>query len=337
MNGKADGSIIAAPIWHDFMAKVLDSTPVENFKAPDDYTTGKAILDGQIPQQIVDVDKSSGFLATSSTPPDLIEKRSALVHHNILFYVDKDNPRGAIPSNPAIDPQFNLWEAAVKNWASKNASSSTTTLPVDYDNLHNDANKPAVKIITPSDNQTINNTDLEVLVEASAPRLVSKIEYYINNNLWQTKLGEASLLTGNIGFLNNGYHTLKVRACDDIQNCNEASINFNLLIKGNSVSAGKNTISLTSPSSGSAINSIDFPLPISFTAKRPERIAQINLMMRDKDGKVSIVKSGSAGGVGALNLSWDTTPVAGNYTIYGELHDWNGDILRSNEVKVTVN
>lgn len=337
MNGKADGSVIAAPIWHDFMAKVLSGTPVESFKAPDDYKTGKAILDGQVPQQIVDVDKSSGFLATSSTPPDLIEKRSALVHHNILFYVDKDNPRGAIPSNPASDPQFNLWEAAVKNWASKNASSSTTTLPVDYDNLHNDANKPTVKIILPKDNQTIDNTNLEIQVEASAPRLVSKIEYYINNNLWQTKLGEASSLTGNIGFLNNGYHTLKVRACDDIQNCNETSINFNLLIKGNSISAGKNTISLISPPSGSAINAIDFPLPISFTAKRPERIAQINLMMRDKDGKISIVKSGSEGGVGALNLSWDTTPATGNYTIYGELHDWNGDVLRSNEAKVTVN
>jgi len=337
MSGKADGSVVAAPIWHDYMAQVLGNTPIENFKAPDDYITGKAILDGQIPQQVVNIDKSSNLLATSSTPPELIEKRSTLVHHTILFYVDKDAPRGAIPDNPSKDPQFNIWEEAVKNWAAKNASSSTTTLPVDYDNLHSEVNKPVLKIVSPQNNQTIDSTNLEVQIEASATRLVSKVQYFINNNLWQTKLGEASPLTGSINFLNNGYHTLKVRACDDIENCSETSVNFNVLIKNNSVSASKNTLNLTSPASGTAINSIDFPLPISFTAKRPERISQINLMMRDKDGKISNIKNSTESGVGSLNFSWDTAPVAGDYTIYGELHDWNGDVIRSNETKITVN
>lgn len=337
MSGKADGSVLAAPIWHDYMAQVLGNTPIESFKAPDDYKTGKAILDGQVPEQIVDIDKSSGFLATSSTPPELIEKRSALVHHSILFYVNKDDPRGEIPNNPAEDPQFNLWEDAVKLWASKNASSSSSTLPVDYDNLHNEENRPTIKILTPKNNQTIDGVNLEVQIEASAPRLVNKVEYYINNNLWQTKFGEASPITGSINMLNNGYHTLKVRACDDIQNCNEASVNFNLLIKNNSVSTTKNTISLTSPSSGLAINSIDFPLPISFVSKRPERIAQINLVLRDVNGNVSIVKTSNNGGAGALNFFWDTVPSPGSYTIYGELHDWNGDVLKSNEARITVN
>jgi len=337
MSLKSDGSIVAAPIWHDYMAQVLSGTPVENFKAPDDYTTGKAILDGQIPQQIINIDKSSGLLATSSTPPDLIEQKSALVHHDILFYVDKDNPRGPIPTNPASDPQFNLWEDAVKAWASKNASSSTSTLPVGYDSLHSEANKPVIKIISPQNNQTIDSTNLDVQVEASAPRLVNKIEYYINNNIWQTKLGEASPFTGSINFLNNGYHTLKVRACDDIENCNEANVNFNVLIKNNTISASKNTLNLTSPTSGAAINSINFPLPVSFTSKHPERIAQINLMMRDKDGKISIARSGTESGIGALNFSWSPAPTAGDYTIYGELHDWNGDVISSNETKITIN
>lgn len=337
MSLKSDGSVVAAPIWHDYMSQVLSGTPVEEFKAPDDYKTGKAILDGQIPQQVVKIDTSSGLLATTSTPPEFITERSVLVHHDILFYVDKDNPRGPIPSNPASDPQFSLWEAAVKTWASKNATSSTSTLPVSYDSLHSEANKPTLKIVSPQNNQTIDSANLEVQIEASAPRLVSKVQYFINNNLWQTKLGEASPLTGSINFLNNGYHTLKVKACDDISNCSEASVNFNLLIKDNAVSASKNTLNLTSPIPGAAITSIDFPLPISFTSKHPERISQINLMIRDKDGKTSTAKSSSESGNGALNFSWDKAPAAGSYTIYGEMSDWNGDVIKSNETKITVN
>lgn len=337
MSGKADGSVVAAPIWHDYMAKVLGDTPAETFKAPDDYTTGKAILDGEVPKQTINIDKSTGLLATGSTPLELIEKQEVLVNHSILFYVDKDNPRGDMPSNPSSDPQFQIWEDAIKTWAEKNASSSLFSLPPDYELLHNDANKPTIKIISPSNNQTISDVNLEVQIEASAPRLVNRVEYYINDNLWRTKLGEAAPMTDTINMLNNGYHTLTVRACDDIQNCNEAKIDFNLLIKDNSVSTSKNSLNLISPSSGSAINSIDFPLPISFTAKQPKRIAQINLMLRDNNGNISVIKSKSGNEDGVLNLSWDTIPQPGDYTIYGELHDWNGDVLKSNEVKIIIN
>lgn len=336
MSGKADGSVVAAPIWHDYMARVLGDTPIETFKAPDDYTTGKAILDGQIPQQTIDIDKISGLPATNLTPPDLIERKNIPVYHSILFYVDKDNPRGDAPENPENDPQFKIWEEAISAWAGKNASSSLA-LPADYGNLHNDANKPTIKIISPSNNQTINDSNLAVEIEASAPRLVSRIDYYLNNNLWETKLGEAAPMTGTINMLNNGYHTLLARACDDIQNCNEASVNFNLLIKNNPVSTGKSSISLTSPASGLAINAIDFPLPINFTVKRPERIARINLMLRDINGNTSVIKTSTDRGSGTVALSWDSVQSPGTYSLYGELHDWNGDILKSNEIKIIIN
>ena len=35
--------------------------------------------------------------------------------HTILYYVDRNNPRGAVPSNPAADPQFPNWEWSVQN------------------------------------------------------------------------------------------------------------------------------------------------------------------------------------------------------------------------------
>ena len=36
--------------------------------------------------------------------------------HNILYYVNKNDPNGAFPSDPASDPQFNNWEWAVRNF-----------------------------------------------------------------------------------------------------------------------------------------------------------------------------------------------------------------------------
>ena len=49
MKKGADGSVIAAPIWNQFMREALKDTPVESFNKPEKIITGKPILDGQIP------------------------------------------------------------------------------------------------------------------------------------------------------------------------------------------------------------------------------------------------------------------------------------------------
>jgi 1A family penicillin-binding protein len=337
MKGKPDGSIVAAPIWHDYMAKVLGGTPVESFKAPDDYKTGKVILDGQVPTQTINVDTSSGLLATSSTPPELIGQVSTKVDHSILFYVDKDNPRGPIPTNPASDPQFNLWESAVQKWAAKNASSSTTTIPIITDDTHKAENKPVLTILSPLVNQSITTPNLEVQVNASAPRGISQIEYYINDNLWQTKWGTPDIFTAPLNSLGNGYQTLKVKACDDVENCSEQTVIFNFLIKNNPISSGKNSLKLTAPKSGLALSKGDFPLNITFKIDHPERLAQLNLMIRDKDNNLITGKTITSASTATVDLLWDSYPASGTYSIFGELHDWNGDIIKSNEATVTIN
>ncbi|MFZ4632059.1 MAG: penicillin-binding protein [Patescibacteria group bacterium] len=339
MKGKADGSVVAAPIWHDYMIKVLGDTPSENFKAPDDYKTSKAILDGQIPMQIVKVDKSSGLLATSSTPPELIEEKSASVNHSILFYVDKDNPRGPIPSNPENDPQFSIWEEAVKKWSEKNGTSSSSTLPTDYDTLHKEENKPVISIISPLKNQTITSQNLDVQVESIAPRGTSRVEYYINNNLWQTKWGNQSIFTAPINFLGNGYQTLKVKSCDDVENCSEGSVSFNILIKNNPISITKNSIKLIYPESSLALNAADFPLKTTFQVIEPNRVSSMKLFYRAGDGQVVEVGSFS-GTINSINdIYFPSAPKSGsgNYSIFGELYDWNGDSLKSNEIVITLN
>ncbi|MER3407226.1 MAG: hypothetical protein C4278_02320, partial [Patescibacteria group bacterium] len=36
--------------------------------------------------------------------------------HDILFYVDRNDPLGPIPTHPENDPQYYNWEAGVINW-----------------------------------------------------------------------------------------------------------------------------------------------------------------------------------------------------------------------------
>ena len=46
-------------------------------------------------------------------------KKKLFSAHDILYWVDKDNPRGDIPKKPQKDPQFTAWEKGVQKWAEK--------------------------------------------------------------------------------------------------------------------------------------------------------------------------------------------------------------------------
>jgi membrane peptidoglycan carboxypeptidase len=40
--------------------------------------------------------------------------------HDILYWVDKSNPLGPVPADPASDPQFERWDYPVQQWAAQN-------------------------------------------------------------------------------------------------------------------------------------------------------------------------------------------------------------------------
>lgn len=339
MKGKADGSILAAPIWHDFMLKALDKTLVETFPTPDDYTTGKPILDGHIPSETVSVDKETGFMATSSTPPELIEERAIPSYHSILYFIDKDNPLGPPPNNPAADPQFNLWEGPIKIWAEKNASSSLIASSTDLSsqNLHSPANLPVITVNSPQKNQIINSANLDIQVNISATRGINRTEYYINNNLWETQFANPVSFTKNIGFLNNGYHSLKVKSCDDLENCTEVTVDFNVLVKNNQISASQNLIKIVAPVNETKFQKIDGLIDIKTQIKIPERVAKIKIMARgfldNKSvtlGEFSNIKDKDSG------FSLDNQLTKGRWYIYCDLSDWSGTTIKSNEVKIIV-
>lgn len=231
MKSGSDGSILAAPIWRDFMKAALKDYSVEQFNTYDNTKTGKPIIDGNFSTaNVLKVDKFSGLLASSSTPPELIEERAYGNPHCILYYVNKESPLDQNPKNPENDPLFKNWEEGVQNWFKKTtkATSSIEVAPTEYDNVHTEANKPLLEILYPVNEQSITGREMNAQIKASALREISIIEYSLDEaNFISIDLN--SNIEIDLSSLNDGYHKINFKVCDDVLNCTTKSSEFNLV------------------------------------------------------------------------------------------------------------
>jgi len=102
---KRVAGFIVAPMWNAFMQEALKKYPEESFKPPVyDYNENlKPVLRGEW---------RGGEYVSTDTPGQV-----SINIHSILYWVDKNNPRGPRPENPANDPQFRYWEYPVQIWA----------------------------------------------------------------------------------------------------------------------------------------------------------------------------------------------------------------------------
>lgn len=341
MKKGAAGGVVAAPIWHDYMQKVLGDTPVEEFRKPEIPKTGKPMLDGQVGTGVVvKIDKASGLLATEFTPEDFIEERVYSEPHCILYYVDKNDPLGDAPENPASDPQFELWESKVLEWAEKQRGTSTTAVaegvpPTEFDNVHLKENTPTLEVLSPTENQTIKENILFSRVNVSAPRGVNRVEYYINDNLFHVSREYPYNLAKNISFLNNGYHNLKIRVCDDVDNCISKQMEFNLNAEGVG-SSEKIEATLLDPNGSLAVSNIDFPLGFKFSVKNYVSVAKMEIYFTDESGVKKVIKKIGPIENEIVNVSWDKVPPTGTYKVGAEATGWNGSNSSTKEVYIVV-
>ena len=66
--------------------------------------------------KVCKIDKNTYCLANDNCPSKE-KKKTIFSGHDILYWVDKNNPRGDVPKNPGNDPQFDAWEKGVQKWA----------------------------------------------------------------------------------------------------------------------------------------------------------------------------------------------------------------------------
>lgn len=112
--------LIITPLWRAFMDEALKKIPSKSFsEAPQTPNTIKPVLRGVWfdPVELVTTDPTSNENdPDSNTPPPQINVENAVQGaHDILYFVDKDDPRGPQPTHPN-DAQFSRWEYPVSLW-----------------------------------------------------------------------------------------------------------------------------------------------------------------------------------------------------------------------------
>jgi len=127
---KKIAGFIVAPLWNAFMQYALTKFPNDPFpQAPSMVNDSlKPILRGIWQGGVTTkVDASTlqpvpdGFMGPTK------EKITTAVH-SILYWVDKSDPQGPPPTNPADDPQFSHWEYSVQLWAAQHGYANGTTI-----------------------------------------------------------------------------------------------------------------------------------------------------------------------------------------------------------------
>jgi 1A family penicillin-binding protein len=338
MKKGADGGIIAAPIWKEFMDKALKETPPEEFASPEIKETGKEILDGKLIGVDIKINTEDGSIATENTPEELVEEIFVEKHKSILYYVNKEDPLGPIPENPEKDPQFKLWEKGISLWLEKKEGEYDQSLLNQAEGLYNPENKPVFSITNIKDQKIVESGILEVEINASAPRGIHKVEYYINNNLLERKTSYPFNLKTDISFLSNGYYNLKVLVCDDVLNCSEESIEINLLSSETSEQLPVN-LNIVHPSSGTVLNEIDFPLNIQMVSTNPKQITKIELKIKEKEGEeFNTIKTINSVVDKTIETAWLSPPEKkGVYYLQADFYNWNDLVKTSNQVTLNIN
>ncbi|MES2023466.1 MAG: transglycosylase domain-containing protein [Patescibacteria group bacterium] len=187
---KKGGAALAGPIWNKFITEAMQTVPAEKFEKPDLSTdpekVSPALRGSWLGNEHYFIDKISGKLATDQTPKETKEERIITNVHSILYWVDQDNILGPSPVNPYNDPQFSHWEIPVQNWWAQNSYKYPVTTwaskPVALDDVHTNAMKPVISIITP-DTNTIYPSDqkINLKINSSSHFPLQKMDIFIND------------------------------------------------------------------------------------------------------------------------------------------------------------
>ncbi|MBT4349648.1 penicillin-binding protein [bacterium] len=279
MSNGASGSQVAGPIWNKVMRELTKNLPVAGFAKTELNSCRKPMVCGELSdEEIIKIDKMSGLLATEYTPYTQIEERKYLQVHNILQYVNRNDPLGAPLDDPSHDSQYGLWEEPVQAWADEQGY-LTEEPPTEYDDIHLAHLRPSVDISYPSNNQTVKNNTFTLQVNSSAPLGVGRVEYFIDGQ----KVGQSTNSPFSFNYqvnplLSNGKHQLKAMAFDGLENWQEDIIEFNLQ---SDRSSDEFSLLWLAPDNGMNIAQADLPYTAHLKITNPDKIKKIDFYYLD--------------------------------------------------------
>jgi hypothetical protein len=277
MKAGQGGEKLAGLIWNQFMAQTASGTPVEKFPAlPTTTIPDKPVLRGSDGGIKIKINSLTGRLASSTTAPQLVVEQTFLPPHDILYYVNRLDPRGPAPANPADDQQYQNWENSLQDWVLRQQQAGKTiTLsdpPSEYD-VQDPALAPTLTVTSPLPNQIYTSRALEFYVQASAPRGINRVEYRVDGLV----VGTAKTSPFNLAYyaqtLSKGPHQLTVIALDDQGNATQQEVPFTISAEFDPPSAawfGGSAMTLTAA---------DFPRAMYLTPFRLSDIKTIEIYL----------------------------------------------------------
>lgn len=230
------GSSISVPAWRQFMDIALKDRPVTQFGA---YSGPNEKLPPVVRGswwggESFFTDSISGKLATELTPPETKKEHVIINPHNILYWVNKDNPLDSRAGVGISDGQYKNWEAAFQSWIQTHGLGNIPTppeKPTEVDDVHRIEDRPIVSVDQPTEGQAV-FIDSRVTIRATAmsPRPIQKFEYYVNDQFAGSNDGD----TGNYEFVPSDYVIgpgmirLRIVAVDMVYNRGEKVITLNV-------------------------------------------------------------------------------------------------------------
>jgi 1A family penicillin-binding protein len=233
MEKKVAGFIVA-PMWHAVMEEALKKLPDESFERPQPIPNDiKPVLRGAwIGNESYTIDRSSGKLATDLTPAELRVEKFIPNTHSLLYWVNKNDPRGQAPEHPENDPQFTNWEVPVRRWIDLNGINQNNSTPTGFDNIHTTENKPKVFITSIIPGGSYNaNEKIQIAIVAVGKLPTQKTDFFING----TFIGTSKTAPFDLSFIPNEISGIReqneitVVAYDSGQNKGETKVSFKVI------------------------------------------------------------------------------------------------------------
>ncbi len=320
---KEPGAVVAAPIWHDFMAEVLKGTPVEQFTKPNPPQTDKAILNGKVPGETkVKVKKINDHYCLS----DDGEEITFIKLHSILYYVEKNNPQGPSPENPELDPQFANWEAGVNSWMERQKGKSKDTKKVFADPPQDKCGQEStdgISFSSPS-GYLIKKSPLKIAVHIDNPEEVSRVEFFVADNLIGEKTEGPYEASYSFSEKEKGNKTIKAKVYKENGETQEISKTVVFNTDDNPPS-----LQLIAPGGNTALSSKDFPYLLKAKVEDESGISHVDFFFSKKEeaGETHIAKSTSPHPdfPGRYEVWWNNKPKTGDYILIVKAFDKSGN------------
>lgn len=283
MGNHADGSMAAAPIWHEFMEKILEGTPIEQFERPagiEEVTVDKysnKIPTSQSPETIKDIFASwqvpkeyddihivaricqacsEDKLAGDDCPASQIEERT----YTNLHSEKSDNPN---------------WENPVQAVAQA-MGIYTSWPPKEYCDVS--SIKPTLTIISPQNKQLVSG-NFDILTSVGSSSGIREVEFLIDNVSVAKVASNPYNTTYNANNLSTGQHTLSVKVTDNHDLTANNSITINIM-KDTTASANVGGVNLTS--------SVSKTITINWTNPNDSDLITVRIYVSTVSGNIGV-------------------------------------------------